>query len=172
MSSEIITLDVRDEINQGREPFGKIMGTVARLRPDEKLRLIAPFEPLPLYSVLAKRGYSHASKQLESGDWEVVFTPGDGQKTEAKHDTSAAASSGVGTAKPSSYVDLDARGLEPPQPMVKILEALATLPADAGLRAQTDRRPMHLFAHLEERGFISETAEQTDGSFLTNIRRR
>lgn len=172
MSSEILTLDVRDEINQGREPFGKIMTTVAQLRPDEKLLLVAPFEPLPLFSVLAKKGYSHASKQLESGDWEVLFTPGGDQQTETKRGIPATIGPGVGTAKPSSYIEVDARGLEPPQPMVKILEALASLPPRTGILARTDRRPMHLYAHLEERGFVAETKEQSDGSFITHIRPR
>jgi hypothetical protein len=56
-------------------------------------------------------------------------------------------------------------------PMVKILEALATLPAGAELRGRTQRRPMHLYAQLEERGFSAQTEEQSDGSFLTYIRR-
>lgn len=166
MGSKTVTLDVRDDINQGREPFSKIMGMVARLCPDENLRLVAPFEPIPLYSVLAKQGFAHAGKQLESGDWEVLFTRSGDEPSAAKHAAPAAAT------RPSSFVDVDARGLEPPQPMVKILEALATLPAEAGIRARTDRRPMHLYAHLEERGFAGETVEQTDGSFLTHIHRR
>ena len=66
---------------------------------------------------------------------------------------------------------VDARGLEPPQPLVKILEALAGLPEGARLRARTDRRPMHLYAQLQERGFVGETEEQEDGSFVTHIRR-
>lgn len=172
MSSVIVTFDVRDDINRGQEPFSKIMGTVARLRPDENLRLLAPFEPIPLFSVLMKKGYTHASKQLESGDWEILFTRDSGQKAETKRDATAAAGSDAGEAKPTSYIEVDARGLEPPQPMVKILEALATLPAKTGICARTDRRPMHLYAHLEERGFVGETMEQTDGSFLTHIRRR
>ena len=172
MSSEIVTLDVRDDINRGQEPFSKIMGMVARLRPEERFRLIAPFEPIPLFSVLAKKGYTHNSKSMESGDWEVLFTLGGGQTTETKHDAPAVAGADVGEANPSSYIEVDARGLEPPQPMVKILEALATLPPKTGIRARTDRRPMHLYAHLEERGFVGETTEQTDGSFLTHIRRR
>ncbi len=68
-------------------------------------------------------------------------------------------------------IEVDARGLEPPQPMMRILEALASLPAGATLRARTDRRPMHLFPILTERGYAAETQEQTDGSFLTLIRR-
>ena len=53
----------------------------------------------------------------------------------------------------------------------EILEALATLPADAELRAHTERKPMHLYAQLEERGFVGETKEQKDGSYITKIRR-
>lgn len=67
---------------------------------------------------------------------------------------------------------VDARGLEPPQPMVTILEALSTLPPGAQLHAHTDRRPMHLYPLLEQRGFSATTEPQTDGSFLTTIRRQ
>lgn len=172
MSGEIVTLDVRDDIKRGQEPFAKIMSAVARLDPQEKLRLLAPFEPLPLYSVLKKKGYSHDVKQLESGDWEVLFTRGSGQNAEPKHDTPAPNRSSNGEGEPTSFIELDARGFEPPQPMVKILEALSNLPARTGIRAHTDRRPMHLYAHLEERGFVAESVEQTDGSFLTHIRPR
>lgn len=68
-------------------------------------------------------------------------------------------------------VELDARGLEPPQPLVIILETLTRLPADGELRAQTDRRPVHLYSLLKQRGFVGETEEQHDGSFVTIIRR-
>jgi TusA-related sulfurtransferase len=71
-----------------------------------------------------------------------------------------------------SLIQLDARGLEPPQPMVKILEAIATLPPDATLAAHTDRQPMLLYPMLEQRGFAYETIKQSDGSHLTHIRRR
>jgi TusA-related sulfurtransferase len=67
-------------------------------------------------------------------------------------------------------VELDARGLEPPQPLVKILEALASLPPGATLRAQTDRRPMHLYAQLEERGFTGSSEQAEDGSYITHVR--
>ena len=72
----------------------------------------------------------------------------------------------------SETVEVDARGLEPPQPLVRILESLAALPAGAELRAWTDPRPIHLYAQLEERGFTAVTQEQANGSFLTHIRRR
>ena len=70
-----------------------------------------------------------------------------------------------------STVTLDVRGLEPPQPLVVILEALEGLPEGAELHARTDRRPMHLYPLLEQRGFTGESEEQHDGSFITIIRR-
>ncbi len=72
----------------------------------------------------------------------------------------------------SSNVVIDVRGLEPPEPLVRILETIATLPNDAQLHAHTDRRPMHLYAQLEHRGFAGQTEEQEDGSFITHICRR
>jgi TusA-related sulfurtransferase len=68
-------------------------------------------------------------------------------------------------------VTVDARGLEPPQPMVLILETLAELPAGAELHAHTDRRPIHLYPLLEQRGYVGATEEHDDGSFITLIRR-
>ena len=68
-------------------------------------------------------------------------------------------------------IEVDARGLEPPQPLVMILEALARLTGRTDIRARTDRRPMHLYSQLEERGFTGKTEEEKDGSFVTTIRR-
>lgn len=70
------------------------------------------------------------------------------------------------------FVDLDARGLEPPLPLIRILEAVEVLPLNSTLRARTERRPVHLFAHLEERGFDASTQEEEDGSCTTIITRR
>ena len=67
-------------------------------------------------------------------------------------------------------IEVDARGLLPPEPMVRILEAAAELAQGCELHACTDRRPMHLFPQLEARGFRAECTEQPDGSFLTLIR--
>jgi uncharacterized protein (DUF2249 family) len=175
MSNRTVTLDVREDIRKGREPFGKIMQMVAALKGDEQLRLIAPFEPAPLYAVLAQRGYAHRSKATPEGDFEVLFTRGSAEDTQP---TATAAGSQTASSQPSRactgipVIEVDARELEPPQPLVKILEAVAALPEGAQLRARTDRRPMHLYAQLEERGFLGESEEQPDGSFITHVRRR
>ena len=76
----------------------------------------------------------------------------------------------IDPAMDTEVIDVDARGLEPPQPMVRILEALATLPSGRTLRARTDRRPVHLNPLIEERGFRADTQPESDGSFVTHIR--
>lgn len=168
-NNNIVTVDVRDDIRSGREPFSKIMNAAAALRRNDQLLLIAPFEPAPLYRVMDKQGFRHAGQPNKSGDWEVLFTrQSDPQPTDAAPTAACCGASGDWETK---IVEVDARGLEPPQPLVKILEALAALPAGAELRACTDRRPMHLYAQIEERGFAAATEEQPNGSFITHIRR-
>jgi uncharacterized protein (DUF2249 family) len=84
MSSQTVTLDVREDIRNGGEPFSKIMSAVAQLRPDENLLLLAPFEPKPLFGVLAKQGFAHTAREIENGDWEVLFTRSDEKPDAAK----------------------------------------------------------------------------------------
>ena len=175
MSGKNVILDVREEIRKGGEPFSKIMSAVAELRPDENLLLVAPFEPVPLFGVLAGQGFTHTARQTESGDWEVLFKrkgevgvqASDCSPTTLKRELQHA-----GSPCPVQFIELEACNLEPPQPLIRILEALTALPAGMGLRAHTDRRPMHLYAQLEARGFTGETEEQSDGSYITNIRPR
>jgi len=167
-----VTIDVREDIRTGREPFSRIMNAAAVLQTDEQLLVIAPFEPVPLFRVLEKQGFRHTSKPIEAGDWEVRFTRQfDSSPLDATLAKAFQASSRDSEFTQVHVVEVDACGLEPPQPMIRILEALARLPDGAQLRARTDRRPMHLYAQLEDRGFTAETQEQSDGSFLTYVRR-
>jgi uncharacterized protein (DUF2249 family) len=75
MPSPIITLDVRDDLRAGREPFPRIMETVGRLRDGEQLRILAPFEPRPLIGVLAAQGFLATVTKMDDGDFAVLFTP-------------------------------------------------------------------------------------------------
>jgi uncharacterized protein (DUF2249 family) len=170
MSANTLTLDVREDIRAGREPFSKIIAAVANLAAQENLLLIAPFEPAPLFQVLAKQGFAHESKQTPAGDWQVLFSRNAEASVSPPVARTTGGDHGCVTTEPTKIIDLDARGLEPPQPLVTILEAIATLQPGETLRAHTDRRPMHLYAQLESRGFAGETTEQADGSFITHIR--
>lgn len=73
VSEEIVRLDVREDLKAGREPFHKIMAAVQALREGQRLLLVAPFEPKPLYKVLGRMGFDHTTRQTEDGAWEVLF---------------------------------------------------------------------------------------------------
>ncbi len=73
MEMEPLTLDVRDDVRAGRDPFARIMDAVASLEPDQSLVLINVFEPVPLYGVMSARGFEHDTGRLSDGDWQVRF---------------------------------------------------------------------------------------------------
>lgn len=66
-------VDVREDLGRGLEPFAKIMAAVGKVGPGEVLRLKAIFEPMPLYKVLALKGFEHWSRREGESDWAVWF---------------------------------------------------------------------------------------------------
>jgi len=70
---EPLTVDVRDDIRAGREPFGRIMDAVGSLRDGQSLVLINVFEPVPLYGIMSARGFEHETDKLPDGDWQIRF---------------------------------------------------------------------------------------------------
>jgi len=68
--------------------------------------------------------------------------------------------------------EIDARGLEPPEPLMLILNTLESLPAGQSLRAVTDREPCHLFGEAERRGFSHDCKQRPDGHWSTLLSRK
>lgn len=66
-------------------------------------------------------------------------------------------------------IQLDNRGLQPPEPMVRILEILNTCSSDDVIEALMDRRPMFLFPELEERGLPFTCIPNDFGGFTLRI---
>lgn len=63
-------------------------------------------------------------------------------------------------------VEIDNRGLEPPEPMMRVLEALNRLQPNQLLRVRNDREPMFLYPRLDERGIQHVAEEQEDGTYI------
>jgi uncharacterized protein (DUF2249 family) len=162
-----VHLDVREDIRQGREPFARIMSTVKALDATQVLVLRAPFEPAPLYDVLGKRGFAHWTERRADDDWAVWFYRAAGPAAPGGPRSPVAPGAGVG---PPTRL-LDVRGLEPPEPMVKILEAMERLAPGELLEVLHERRPMLLYPQLDDRGFIHETDEVQPGVTRIRIRR-
>lgn len=65
----IVTLDVREQLANDDEPFSEIMGAVNTLQDHQTLALHTPFQPLPLFRVLEKRGFAYESWEETEGHW-------------------------------------------------------------------------------------------------------
>ncbi len=55
-------------------PFSHIMSALDDLSPDKSLRLIAGFEPVPLYDVLEEKGFVYETEQQSPEKWEVLIS--------------------------------------------------------------------------------------------------
>jgi TusA-related sulfurtransferase len=159
-AERIVDLDVRDDLRAGREPFRRILDAARALPDDSVLRLRAIFEPAPLYAVLARLGLAHGTECLAADDWRVWFYRGAVAAT-------AAAEPVETSPHDDDVIVLDVRGLEPPEPMMRTLEALASMPRGKTLVQINVRVPQYLLPKLAQRGFTYEIREQ--GSNLVRI---
>lgn len=145
--TEYIDVDVRPILREGGEPFSIIMAALDGLQPGQGLRLFAPFKPVPLFAVMAEKGFSHSEQALDAGEWKILFSPGAVQPANGRTDTSRFDN------WPEVTVILDNRDLDPPEPMVRILAAAEKLKPGETLSALLRREPVFLFPQLEKRGF-------------------
>lgn len=144
-------LDVRPVLARGEEPFGSIMEAKARLKPGRVLRIIAPFEPVPLYAVFESEGYKVSSKQVKQAEWWIEFHP-----SGLVRDDSYSTGSIVMTK------ELDLRHLELSDFVQEAFEALRDLGRDEMLLLHTHFSPVSLFEQIEGDGFDYDCEEKTD----------
>lgn len=68
-----------------------------------------------------------------------------------------------------SEVLVDARGLEPPEPMEKVMRTLPLLRPGQTIRLLLHREPFPLYPILAEHGYRHATTMQADGSYVIVI---
>lgn len=73
IAPETTRLDVRAVLASGGEPFDLIMAAAERITPGSTLELTAPFEPVPLYAVLRRRGFARHTESRGAAEWVVTF---------------------------------------------------------------------------------------------------
>ena len=71
---------------------------------------------------------------------------------------------------PTQEILVDARGLEPPAPMEKVLQTLDLLRPGQSIRLLLHREPFPLYPLLAERGYRHTTRMEADGSYVILIR--
>lgn len=162
------TLDVRTL--PPRERHERIFATLAELPIGAELQIVNDHDPKPLgYQLQAEHPGEFDWNYLEQGPerWRVAIARVAQQH--AAPATADPAAIAVAPAERRPGPHLDNRGLEPPEPMVRILEALNTLEPHAELTVDMDREPLLLYPHLAQRGFAHAIAEQADGCYLLRI---
>lgn len=151
-------LDVRKDIESGKDPLKKIMKVIKELPEDKVLKIINSFEPTPLINVLGKKGYESYIKTITSDEVHAYFKlKKEGSQGGIENEVPDLVDEEKYTEKLKCFGDkvtpVDVSLMEMPMPMVTILEALSDLPDDFVLSVQHKRIPVFLFSELKDRNF-------------------
>jgi uncharacterized protein (DUF2249 family) len=169
-SANVIEIDVREDLRAGREPFSRIMSAIGSLDAGDILHLRAIFEPVPLVTVLGKRGFAHESRAHAVDDWSVWFWRPDRCGAVSPEASAVPAFENDVPADDACTTYLDVRRSNPPEPMMRTLRALEELPTGRTLVQINDRVPQFLFPVLAERGFAWEIDDARADRVLVRIR--
>lgn len=167
----IVELDVREDLRNGDEPFSKIMASVGALGGDQVLHLRTTFEPVPLFAVMGKRGFAHIALRHAAADWSIWFHRLEQSVTVPQPESRPQSARDASQPPPDGLTDMriDVRGLEPPEPMLRTLEALEALPSSCALLHVNVRVPQLLLPILRERGFDFQIDESRRGEVHVRI---
>ncbi|WP_296709300.1 DUF2249 domain-containing protein [Rhodoblastus sp.] len=173
MALDPYELDLRPILRAGGEPFADIMQAADGLAPSRSLRLLATFEPVPLYRTLARKGFDHAAREIGDGDWEVLFTRADSASGAGPGEQPRPSAGLTAQAWPEPLFHEDLRDLDPPEPMVRVLASLEEMRPGEVLSALLCREPLFLFPELRQRGHDWRGAAEPDGrSYRLLVRAR
>ena len=162
--ANIVELDVRAEIESGKDPLNLILKAIKQLQQGQVLKLINSFEPAPLILLLEKQGFESYAETINDNLVHTFF-----------HKNQAAPIREVDTSKANEgwnemlqrFTDkmerVDVRQLEMPLPMITILDALDKLPEGKALYVIHKRIPVFLLPELTERKFDYRIKEVGDG---------
>jgi len=159
-TANITTIDVREDIVSGNDPFLKIMEAVKQLPFGTIFLIINTFEPVPLIKILQKKGFEYYTKHQSEG---LVHTYFKKNYTEEKQMLGDTIGSNIMVRMEFDEVkakffgkirEIDVRNMEMPLPMVSILEELENLPSGTALFVHHKKIPQYLFPELKERKFL------------------
>ena len=158
--------DARPLHVEGRNPIAPILKAAQDVPVGHIFHLRNTFEPLPLYEVLGEQGLIPWARSHGPDDWDVFFYRTRPGEEVGPHPGSAAESG----APPVASVSIDVSQLTPPEPMMRVLEALAQLQPGDTLLVRHVQRPMYLYRKLDDKGHAHQTWEMGPGHVEILIR--
>ncbi|RKD21703.1 hypothetical protein BEP19_13810 [Ammoniphilus oxalaticus] len=69
-----IELDVREDLKNKLDPYQKIMDAIRSFESGDIFILHVSLKPLPLFTVMKAKGFTHKAVQLDNKYWKVTFT--------------------------------------------------------------------------------------------------
>ncbi len=165
-------LDVRPIINSGRDPLKEILKKVKTLKGDEALVIINSFEPVPLYNLLGDKGFKHLTDKTDDL-FKVCFYKETGGTTEELPDNEEVPfDTTVESLEAENIIELDVHDLQPPEPMMKILENLQRVDQRSVMVVHHHREPHLLYPILEERGYRAVCSKIGEEKYRILIRKK
>lgn len=159
-SSEVIYIDVRPVLASGGDPLKNILSNLKNLDKAQVLCVINSFEPIPLITLLKRKGYECYVKYVDADEVHTFIPSSKPLSTyseTAQPDDVVLPQEAVFDnllIKYSGYIiEVDVRNLEMPLPMLRILELLEDLPENKVLYVHHKKVPVYLLPELDTRGF-------------------
>lgn len=170
---QTVELDVRPYLRKKLEPFQMIMETVKTLHKEDTFILHATFKPTPLLGLMKTKGYVNKVVHVGEDHWTVTFIHKSRKdefeaETEIPHIQEELERSI--NHSPQTF-ELDNRGLEPPQPMIRTLKKLEEAQSGDSVIIHNDRVPMFLIEELNSLGYTYDVENQSDGSARVTIKK-
>lgn len=159
----VTDLDVRDLLARGEEPLALILAAAEALEAGGVLHVRSPFQPTPLYQVMAERGFAWRNAAFADDDWSSWFWRADQPPPPARDpEASGEAPRGV----------TDLRPLAPPEPLLWIMQWTATADPGATLRVMLPFYPAPLPDLLAGGGWRVALEEERGDGVVVRIDRR
>lgn len=170
---QVLNMDVRETLQQGKDPLQDILKAYEKIQPGGILCIINTFEPVPLMQLLGKKGAeSHTIAKSQDLFYTYFLKPASASAEVLQKDDDTPAVIYCNQQKWEELLQqypehtrrfLDVRALEMPQPMQTILATLPELAPGEVLLVQHKRVPVYLLEELHDANYstyiykISET---------------
>jgi uncharacterized protein (DUF2249 family) len=146
-------LDIRPLTAKQLDPIPLVVRSLGELKPGQHLHLVLTDSPEPYRDALGRLGYEGFA-EMKEGAWNAYFR----KKQDRLSD--------------SLVLELDVRGMEPPLPLLKVLESLPSVSEGGVLKVVYPNRPESLAEKLRAHGFQADWAEAGGDMFILYVRKK
>jgi uncharacterized protein (DUF2249 family) len=162
-------LDVRPLLASGQDPFAQVMSMSARVPAGGFMVVDAPFDPAPLRRVLAAKGFTSLGRQHGPAHWRICWCREEPQEAEPTAEEPMPRR-GPEPWQAADGTHLDVRGLQPPEPLTRVLDLIDQGAIDQ-LVLHHDREPVFLYPMLAERAWSCLSVEHLQGEVRIRLAR-